>query len=128
MKIPTNLLYSKEDEWVRVEGDECVIGISDYAQDALGDIVYIELPSIGASFQAEEVCGSLESVKAVAEIFIPVSGVVTAVNEALTDTPELLNEDPYGEAWILRLRLSNPSELSQLMNAETYHVYLQQHK
>lgn len=122
--IPADLRYTKDDEWVRVEGDEAVIGITDYAQDSLSDIVYLELPDKGDSFAADDTFGVVESVKAAADLLMPVSGTITAVNEDLIDTPELINEDPYGEAWMIRIELSDPSQLDGLMDAAAYEAYL----
>jgi glycine cleavage system H protein len=121
--IPDDLHYTKEDEWVRLEGDEGVIGITDYAQDALSDIVYVELPDIGAGVSAGDSIGVVESVKAAADLYVPVSGEITAVNENVRDTPELLNSDPYGEGWLMRVRLADPSELDDLMDAAAYQAY-----
>src|SRR5712691_8936839 len=123
---PAHLKYSKTDEWVRVEGDEAYIGITDYAQDQLGDIVYIELPwDEGASVSHETKFGDIESVKATSELLSPLSGEVVKVNEALKDTPELINDNPYEDGWMLIVKMANPAELDGLMSAEEYNVYLQ---
>jgi glycine cleavage system H protein len=122
-KIVDGLLYTKEDEWLKVEGDEGVVGITDYAQDALSDLVYLELPGVGESFNQGEVFGVIESVKAAADLYMPISGEVTAVNEGLPDTPELMNSDPYGEGWLVRLTIGDSSELDGLMDAEAYRAY-----
>lgn len=122
-KIIDGLYYTNDDEWVRVEGDEATVGISDYAQNALSDIVYVELPTAGESLKAGETFGVVESVKAAADLFAPVSGEVTAVNEDLPDKPEILNSDPYGAAWMIRLRLSDKKELDGLMDAAAYQAY-----
>ncbi|GHO94067.1 glycine cleavage system H protein [Reticulibacter mediterranei] len=123
---PTNLKYSKSDEWVRIEGDEAVIGITDYAQDQLGDIVYIELATdVGKTIELDSKFGDVESVKATSELLSPVSGEVTRVNEALKDTPELVNDYPYGEGWMFAVKLSDPSQLDKLMSAEEYLKYLE---
>ena len=123
---PTNLKYSKTDEWVRVEGDQATIGITDYAQDQLGDIVYVELPwDAGASITHEEKFGDIESVKATSELVSPVSGEVVKVNEALKDQPELINDKPYDDGWMLVVKISNPAELDSLMSADDYKAYLQ---
>ena len=123
---PANLKYSKTDEWVRVEGDQATIGITDYAQDQLGDIVYIELPwDEGASVSHETKFGDIESVKATSELLSPLSGEVVKVNEALKDTPELINDNPYEDGWMLVVKISNPAELDGLMSADQYNVYLQ---
>ena len=123
--VPANLLYSKEDEWVKVEGDNAIIGVTDHAQDALSDIVYLELPDVGDFFGAGETFGIVESVKAAADLYMPVSGDITAVNEDLIDAPELLNEDPYGAAWMIKIKLSEPSQTADLMNAEAYKAFLE---
>lgn len=123
---PANLKYSKSDEWVRVEGDEATIGITDYAQDQLGDIVYIELPwNVGQSVSSDSKFGDIESVKATSELISPVSGEVTKVNDALRDTPELVNDVPYEGGWMLVVKLSDPSELDKLMSADEYKAYLE---
>jgi glycine cleavage system H protein len=123
---PDNLKYSKSDEWVRVEGDLATIGISDYAQDQLGDIVYIELPwDASQSVSHETKFGDIESVKATSELISPISGTVVKVNEALKDQPELINDNPYDEGWMLVVQLSNPAELDSLMNSEQYQAYLE---
>src|SRR2546428_9195276 len=120
---PANLKYSRSDEWVRVEGDNAVIGITDYAQDQLGDIVYIELPWYGSQSVSQGAkFGDIESVKATSELLSPVSGEVVKVNEALKDQPELINDDPYNEGWMITVKLSNPAELDSLMGAEKYHA------
>jgi glycine cleavage system H protein len=121
--IPENLHYSKDHEWVRIEGDTGVIGITDHAQHQLGDVVYVELPKVGDSFDAHEVFGSVESVKAVSELYCPVSGEVTEVNESLQDDPEKVNTDPYEGAWMIRLRLKTAGEVDKLMNAAEYEDY-----
>ncbi|MBV9210226.1 MAG: glycine cleavage system protein GcvH [Acidobacteria bacterium] len=118
--VPEDLQYSKDHEWIRVEGDVGTIGITDYAQNSLGDVVYVELPKTGESFAAHESFGSVESVKAVSEVFTPVSGEVIEVNESLHDEPEKVNTDPYGEAWMIRVRLSNPGEVDSMLTAAEY--------
>jgi glycine cleavage system H protein len=123
MKIPADLKYTKEDEWVRVEGDEWVIGITDYAQDALSDIVYVELPDEDESFGTGDAFGVVESVKAASDLYMPVDGKVVAVNEDLMDAPEKINEDPYGEAWMIRIAPSDQSQLDDLMDADAYEAY-----
>ena len=121
---PDNLKYTKTDEWVRVEGDTATIGITDYAQDQLGDIVYIELPWDGQSLAHEEKFGDIESVKATSELLSPVSGDVVKANEALKDSPEFINDSPYDEGWMVVVKLSNPSELDGLLSAADYEAYL----
>jgi glycine cleavage system H protein len=122
--IPTDLKYTKEDEWIRVDGDEATVGITDYAQDSLSDIVYLELPDVGDSFAMGDTFGVVESVKAAADLYMPLSGEVTAVNESLIDAPETVNSDPYGEAWLIRFKISEPSQLDDLMDAAAYTEYL----
>src|SRR2546427_3900610 len=109
--VPDNLHYSKDHEWVRVEGDTAVIGITDHAQEQLGDVVYVELPKAGESFAANESFGSVESVKAVSEVFTPVSGAVTDANASLNDEPEKVNQDPYGEGWMIKIKMSDRNEV-----------------
>jgi glycine cleavage system H protein len=121
--VPEDLHYSKDHEWLRVEGDVAVMGITDYAQNSLGDVVYVELPKPGEKFEAHESFGSVESVKAVSEIFTPVSGEVVEVNESLADEPEKVNNDPYGEAWMIRIRMSNPGEVDSLLSAIEYEEF-----
>jgi len=118
--IPDDLHYSKDHEWVRVEGNIAVVGITDYAQDSLGDVVYVELPKIGDEFAANESFGSVESVKAVSEVFSPVSGEIVGINEALTDVPEKVNQDPYSDGWMIRVQMSNPGEVDSLLTAAEY--------
>lgn len=121
MKTPADLKYTKNDEWVRVDGDEAVIGITDYAQDQLSDIVFVEIVAFeGDSLEQGETCAVVESVKAAADVYMPVSGEIAEINEALADSPEMINEDPYGKAWLLKIIMSNPAELDDLMDAETY--------
>jgi len=118
--VPEDLHYSKDHEWIRVEGNVGTIGITDHAQNSLGDVVYVELPKVAESFSAHEAFGSVESVKAVSEIFTPVGGEITGVNESLQDEPEKVNNDPYGEGWMIRIRMSNPGEVDSLLNAAEY--------
>ena len=120
MEFPEGLRYSKEHEWVRVADGEGTLGITSFAQDQLGDIVYVELPDVGAEVRAGDVLGTVESVKAVSEIYAPVAGQVSAANARLDGEPELLNRDPHGEGWYCRLRLSDPSEVQALMDAAGY--------
>jgi glycine cleavage system H protein len=120
MMCPFNLHYTKEHEWVRVEGEIGVIGITDYAQEELGDVVYVDLPKPGARFERGAALGSVESVKAVSEIYAPVSGEVLAVNDALAAAPEKLNQDPHGEGWLVKIKLSVPGEIQELLSAEDY--------
>jgi len=118
--VPEDLHYSKDHEWVRVEGTDAVIGITDYAQNSLGDVVYVELPKPGDQFAANESFGSVESVKAVSEVFTPVTGEVTKINESLADEPEKVNADPYVDGWMIRVRMSNPGEVDSLLTAAEY--------
>lgn len=121
---PTDLRFHKEHEWVRVEGQEATVGISDFAQDALGDVVFIEAPKVGITVSAEQEIGEVESTKATSTIYTPLSGKVLRVNEELQDHPELVNQDPYGRGWIAVLEMSNASEVKQLMTAEQYQEFL----
>ena len=118
--VPEDLHYSKDHEWVRVDGGEAIIGITDYAQNSLGDVVYVELPKAGDSFSASESFGSVESVKAVSEVFTPISGAIARINESLADEPEKVNSDPYGEGWMIRVLMSNPGEVDSLLTAAEY--------
>lgn len=121
MQVPDNLKYSKDHEWARIKEDGVIqVGITDYAQHALGDIVFVELPQAGDSFSAGEVFGSLESVKAVSECCLPAGGAITAVNESLLDAPELVNKDPYGEGWLVEVKCDHEQELAALMSAGQY--------
>ncbi len=123
MKIDANCRYTVHHDWIRPEGDEAVIGISDYAQNELSDIVYVELPEAGDSFAQAEVYATVESVKAAADCYMPASGEILAVNETLADSPELVNSDPFGEGWFVRVSLSDPAELDDLMDAKAYQVF-----
>jgi len=120
MNFPGDLKYTKEHEWVRVEGDAGVVGISDYAQDMLGDIVYLDLPAAGANVEKLGKMGEVESVKAVSELYSPVSGEVVEVNQEAVDSPELVNNEPYARGWLIKVRLSNAGELDELMDASAY--------
>ena len=120
MQYPDDRKYSREHEWIAVDGDTARVGITDYAQDALGDVVYVQLPDVGLEVVANASCAEVESTKSVSEIYSPVSGQITAVNEALTETPELLNQDPYGEGWVFTITLADPAELDALMDAAAY--------
>ncbi len=121
---PQDLRYHKEHEWIRVEGNQATLGISHFAQDALGDVVFIDLPKLGASLSAEAELGEVESTKATSTIYSPVTGTVVKINEELQDHPELLNQDPYGRGWMVVLELANPSEVDGLMTAEQYEAFL----
>jgi glycine cleavage system H protein len=125
---PQEFLYTKEHEWIRVDESIGTIGITDYAQKELGDIVFVELPKLSDHVTAKETFGSVESVKAVSDIYSPVTGEVTAVNTKLQNSPELLNADPHGEAWLVRVRLADRSEIENLMTAEEYEAYISEGK
>jgi len=121
---PTNFRYTKEHEWVLVEGGIGVVGITDHAQKELGDIVYVDLPKVGARLEKGKTLGSVESVKAVSDIFAPVSGEVAEINDLLSTTPEKLNEDPHGAAWLVKIKLSAPDEVNRLLSAEDYQKFV----
>ncbi|SFV05601.1 glycine cleavage system protein GcvH [Alicyclobacillus macrosporangiidus] len=123
-QIPADLKYSKEHEWVRVEGNRAYVGITDFAQDELGDIVFVELPEVGAQVTANETFGTVESVKTVSDLFAPVSGKVVEVNAALADNPERVNESPYGDGWMIVIEMSNPEELNELLDAAGYQAHI----
>jgi glycine cleavage system H protein len=120
MNVPEDLRYSSDHEWVGRDGDLVRVGITDYAQDALGDVVFVQLPEVGAEVTAGEPFGEVESTKSVSDVYAPVSGAVVEVNEALADAPQVLNEDPYGEGWICTIRISDPSQLDSLLDATAY--------
>ena len=126
MNIPSDLKYSSEHEWIRVEGNLATIGITDYAQEELGDIVNVELPDEGDEIHKDEAFGAVESVKASSEVFSPVSGKIVEVNEPLMDAPEMINEDPYDEGWMVKVELSDSSELDELMDAAAYEQYIKE--
>jgi glycine cleavage system H protein len=120
MSIPKNLKYAKTHEWVRVEGNVAVVGITDHAQQELTDIVYVELPSVGAQVEATKESAVVESVKAASDIYAPVSGEIVALNEELSSAPELVNEDPYGKGWLFKVKMSDPAELDELLSPDDY--------
>lgn len=122
--VPENLHYSKDHEWLRVEGETGTVGITDHAQNSLGDVVFVELPRVGDKFAAHGTFGSVESVKAVSELYLPVGGEVVEVNETLQDAPESVNTDPYGDGWMVRVRLTNAGEVDSLLSAAEYEDYL----
>jgi glycine cleavage system H protein len=121
---PSDYRYTKEHEWVRVEGDIATVGITDYAQHELGDVVYVELPKPGAKLNAGQSFGTVESVKAVSDIYAPVAGEVTEVNSSLSETPEAINKDPHGKAWLIKLKLADSSAVGKLMNAAAYEAFI----
>ena len=121
---PDELKYTKEHEWLRVDGEHATVGITDHAQDELGDVVFVELPAIGDKIDMDEPFGNVESVKAVSELFMPLTGVVLKVNTALEEVPELVNDDPYGNGWMVRIRIDDPSEMDTLLSSEEYDDYI----
>lgn len=120
MNIPSNLKYTKDHEWVLIEGDIATVGITDFAQSELGDIVYVEIETVGEIISQEEVFGSIEAVKTVSDLFMPVTGEILEFNELLDANPELVNSDPYGDGWMVKVKISNNDEISQLLSAEAY--------
>ena len=122
---PSEYLYSREHEWVRVDGDVCTVGITHFAQEELGEVVFVELPEVGQTFDSGEEIGTIESVKAVAELYTPVAGEILEVNKAAADDPAIVNDDPHGEGWLVKLRFSTDSDLKGMMNAEEYEKYVQ---
>lgn len=122
---PQELLYTRDHEWVKVEGEIAIVGITEFAQKQLGDIVYVELPAVGTQLEVHQSIGSIESVKAVSDVFSPVSGEVIAVNDKLNDSPEMVNQDPYGEGWIIKLKMKNKEDLNQLMTSSEYEKYVE---
>jgi len=123
--IPENLRYSKDHEWVAVVGDIATIGITDYAQHSLGDVVYIDMPRVGDSLNAHEAFGSVESVKAVSEVFTPLAGEISEVNDGLNDTPEAVNNDPYTDGWMIKIKMANPGDADAMLSAVEYEEYLE---
>jgi glycine cleavage system H protein len=128
MEFPEDLKYSKEHEWVLVEDNVATVGITDYAQDQLGDIVFVEMPAIGDKVSKEDAFGVVESVKAVSDIYAPVSGKVLEVNDDLPDNPEMVNEDPYGDGWMIKIEMNDPEELQDLMTSAEYEEYVAEEK
>lgn len=126
MNIPADIKYSKDHEWIRVEGDTALVGISDFAQSELGDIVFVDINTVGETLAKDSVFGTVEAVKTVSDLFMPVSGEVLEVNSKLDSSPELINNDPYGEGWLIKIRLSNPEELNTLMDSDSYKSYIGQ--
>jgi len=128
MEFPDGLKYSKEHEWVLVEGKTATIGITEYAQEELGDIVYVELPEVGEKVVKDDPFGAVESVKAVSDVYAPVSGSVLEVNDVLPDNPETINDDPYGDGWMIRVEISDTDDLKDLMSADEYAEYVEQQR
>ena len=126
MNFPDDLKYTRDHEWCRINGNRAIVGITDHAQDALGDIVYLELPDVGDAVKKGETFGVVESTKAVSELFAPVSGKVVEVNDPLSDAPETVNEDPYEEGWMIVIEPSDPKELESLMDAKTYRAFVEE--
>ncbi len=126
MNFPDDVKYTKEHEWIKVEGQIATIGITEYAQEQLGDIVMVELPAVGADIVKDDTCGVVESVKSVSDVFAPISGKVLEVNDPLVDSPGIVNEDCYGEGWLAKIQLSRPEELKDLMTAQAYAAYLKE--
>jgi glycine cleavage system H protein len=124
MNVPGNLLYTKDHEWLRVEGNMGYIGVTDFAQGELGDIVFIEIETVGETLAKEEVFGTIEAVKTVSDMFMPVSGEILEVNPALEETPDVVNKDPYGNGWMVKIKITNPSEVNDLLSAEKYSALL----
>ena len=126
MKAPDNLKYTREHEWARIRGKTATVGITNYAQDQLGDVVYVELPDVTDEVAKDELFGTIESVKTVSDLFSPVSGEVIKINEMLEDRPELVNEDPYGDGWMIQVQISDPAEIEDLLSAEEYEAYVEE--
>ena len=120
MNIPAELKYTKDHEWIKVDGDTAIIGITDFAQSELGDIVYVDVDTLDDTVEKDEVFGSVEAVKTVSDLFMPITGEVIAFNEALEDNPESVNSDPYGEGWMIKVKIDDPSQIDELLNAEAY--------
>ena len=120
MEFPSNVKYTKEHEWIRIEGDIAYVGITDYAQEQLGDIVFVDIPTEGETLEKEEVFGTIEVVKTISDLFLPVSGEILEQNEALADNPELVNQDPYGEGWMIKIKPNDVNDVNDLLDAEAY--------
>jgi glycine cleavage system H protein len=125
MKLDPDCRYSEEHEWIRIEGDEGVIGITDFAQEQLSDVVYVELPEVGDTFGQDDVFAVVESVKAASDVYMPVGGEILEINEALEDSPELVNQDPFGEAWFVRIAIAEAAQLEGLIDAEAYRAFVE---
>lgn len=128
MEFPKDLKYTKEHEWIKVDGNTATVGITDYAQDSLGDVVYVELPQEGGTVTKNEPFGVVESVKAVSDLYSPITGSVSEVNDAIIDSPEVINEDPYGDAWMIKVEINSPNDLKDLMSADEYQKYIEEEK
>jgi len=124
MNIPSDIKYTKDHEWIKVEGDHALVGITDFAQSELGDIVYVEIETIDENLEAEEVFGTVEAVKTVSDLFMPLEGTVVEVNPVLETAPEVVNEDPYGEGWMIKIKFENPSAIENLLNAADYQALI----
>jgi glycine cleavage system H protein len=124
MNVPENLLYTKDHEWLRVEGNTGFIGVTDFAQGELGDVVFIEIETVGETLAKEEVFGTIEAVKTVSDMFMPVSGEILELNPALEESPDVVNKDPYGKGWMVKIKITNPSEVNDLLSAEKYKALL----
>ena len=120
MNIPENLKYSKEHEWMEIKDDIVTIGITDYAQGELGDVVYVELPAVGDQFEMQDAFGTIEAVKAVSDLYCPISGEVTEINQSLEDAPEIVNKDPYGDGWMIKIRIEDSAQIDNLLDAKDY--------
>ena len=120
MNIPANLRYTKDHEWIRIEGDTGYVGVTDFAQGELGDIVFVEIETVGETLNKEEVFGTIEAVKTVSDLFMPVSGEIVEKNEAIDNTPDAVNKDPYGSGWLIKIRITNQSEIDELFSADSY--------
>lgn len=125
---PEDLHYTKDHEWIRVTGDIGVVGVTDFAQEQLGDVVHVQLPRLGEKFEAQDTFGEVESVKTFSELFIPVSGVVTEINETLADSPELVNSSPYSDGWMIKIKLGKPNEIDSLLSSSEYEDFLESQK
>jgi len=120
MNLPNNLRYTKDHEWIKLEGNVATIGITDFAQGELGDIVYVDIETVGKALEAEAVFGTVEAVKTVSDLFLPVAGTITEINPALTNQPELINSDPYGEGWMVKMTVTNPADVAKLLDSAAY--------
>ena len=124
MNVPANLLYTKDHEWIRVEGNTGFIGVTDFAQGELGDVVFVEIETVGETLAKEEVFGTIEAVKTVSDMFMPVSGEILELNPALEESPDVVNKDPYGKGWMVKIKITNPSEVNDLLSADKYKALL----